>query len=61
MVPSGALTRDINRLGSTKSEKLKGPGTLEYDEFIVYQKAQAKIRYVVTVRFGTKGQTYDLT
>lgn len=61
VVPSGPLTRNINRLGSTKSEKLKGPGTLEYDEYIVYAKTQAKIRYVVTVKFGTKGQSYDLT
>lgn len=39
-VPCGDLKRDINRLGKTKSEKLKGHGTLEYDEMIVYQKSQ---------------------
>ena len=60
-IPCGELKRDINRLGKTKSEKLKGPGTLEYDEMIVYQKAQAKIRYVVTVKFGEKGDVVDLT
>ena len=59
-VPCGKFKHDLNRLGHTKSDKLKGPGTLHYDEMIVYQKAQAKIRYVVTVKFGQK-ESYDLT
>ena len=59
-VPCGKVKHDLNRLGKTKSDKLKGPGTLHYDEMIVYQKAQAKIRYVVTVKFGSK-DSYDLT
>eukprot|EP01043_Picozoa_sp_COSAG02_P040031 COSAG02_NODE_3206_length_7170_cov_202.156272_9_plen_89_part_00 len=59
-VPCGKFKDDLNRLGKTKSDKLKGPGTLHYDEMIVYQKSQAKIRYVVTVKFGQK-ESYDLT
>ena len=54
MIPNGNFERNINRLGSKKADKLKGYGTCEYDEYIVYKKSQAKMRYAVVVKFGDK-------
>ena len=54
VIPNGSFDRNINRLGSKKADKLKGYGTCEYDEYIVYKKSQAKMRYAVVVKFGDK-------
>lgn len=37
-----------------QADKLDGSGSVEYDEYICYKKNQAKIRYIVTVKFGQK-------